>query len=70
MMYLMTKIITTTIIIIIINRIENKQKGVERYQDFRRKLQTIWECKSAEVIPIVIGALGILKRYNEVARYY
>ena len=31
---------------------------VERYQDLKREISRIWECRKVCVIPIVIGALG------------
>lgn len=31
---------------------------VEKYQDLKRKLKQIWECKEVSIIPIIIGALG------------
>ena len=44
-------------------RIGNNQKEkVEKYQHPSRELQRIWKCKSVEVVPIVIGALGTLPR--------
>lgn len=44
-------------------RIGSKEKEkIEKYQDLRRELKRIWKCKSVQVVPIVIGALGTITR--------
>ena len=51
------------IIIIIIIIIKTKElEKVERYQDLKREISRIWECRIVCVVPIVIRALGILSK--------
>ena len=40
-------------------RVEEKEREkVEKYQDLRREIGRLWGLKMAEVLPVVIGALG------------
>ena len=44
-------------------RVGNKeQEKVEKYQDLRREIAALWGMKKTEVIPIVIGALGMISK--------
>ena len=44
-------------------RVGNKeQEKVEKYQDLRREIATLWGMKKTEVIPIVVGALGMFSK--------
>ena len=37
---------------------EKEREKIERYQDLKWELIRIWRCKTAKVVPVVIGALG------------
>ena len=39
-----------------------EQEKVEKYQDLRREIATLWGMKKTEVIPIVVGALGMISK--------
>ena len=40
-------------------RIQEKEKEkVEKYQDLKREIKRIWQCKRVTIIPIIIGTLG------------
>ena len=40
-------------------RIKEKEKEkVEKYQDLKREIKRIWQCKEVTIIPIIIGTLG------------
>ena len=42
-------------------RVEQKeQEKIEKYGDLRREIKKIWKLKYVGVIPIVVGALGIV----------
>ena len=44
-------------------RVKTKElEKVERYQDLKREISRIWECRNVCVVPIVIGALGTLSK--------
>ena len=44
------------------SRIEEKEKDkIEKYQDFRRELQKIWNVK-VKVIPLVVGSFGAIPK--------
>ena len=44
-------------------RVGNKeQEKVEKYQDLRREIAALWGMKKTEVIPLVIGALGMISK--------
>ena len=47
------------------SRIEEKEREkVEKYQDLAREIRRLWKT-SANVIPIVVGALGAVARLDE-----
>ena len=33
---------------------------MEKYQDLKREIGKIWNCKRVTVIPVIIGALGTI----------
>ena len=37
---------------------EKEREKVEKYQDLKREIGRLWKLKVAEVVPVVIGALG------------
>ena len=39
-----------------------KKKKIEKYQDIKREIMRMWNLKSVQVIPIIVGALGGLTR--------
>ena len=43
-----------------------EQKKVEKYQDLRREIEILWGMKKTEVIPIVVGALGMISKKLEI----
>ena len=44
-------------------RVGNKEQGkVEKYQDLRREIAALWGMKKTEVIPIVVGAMGMTSK--------
>ena len=44
------------------SRIEEKEKDkIEKYQDFGRELQMIWNVK-VKIIPLVVGSLGAIPK--------
>ena len=44
-------------------RIQEKEKEkIERYNDLKWELMSIWNCSKVKVIPIIIGALGTVSK--------
>ena len=44
-------------------RVEEKEGNkIEIYQDLKRKIDRLWECRKVVVVPIVIGALGTISK--------
>ena len=43
-----------------------EQEKVEKYQDLRREIEILWGMKKTEVIPIVVGALGMISKKLEI----
>ena len=39
-------------------RVEEKEKKVEKYQDFKKEIRRLWKLRNLETVPVVIGALG------------
>ena len=35
---------------------------VEKHQDLKREIKRLWELRCAKVVPVVIGALGIVTK--------
>ena len=45
------------------DRVGNKkQEKIEKYQDLRQEIAYLWGIKMVLVIPIVIGALGMISQ--------
>ena len=43
------------------SRIEKEKDKIEKYQDFRRELQKIWNVK-VKIVPLVVGSLGAISK--------
>ena len=42
-------------------RVNSKEsEKIEKYQDLKREISTMWAMRKAEVIPVVVGALGAI----------
>ena len=39
---------------------EKEREKIEKYQDLKREIGRLWECRKVTVIPVVIGALGTI----------
>ena len=39
-----------------------RTKKIKKYQDLKREIGKIWNCKRVTVIPVIIGALGTISR--------
>ena len=39
-----------------------EQEEIEKYQDLRQGITTLWKMKRAQVIPIVIGVLSMISK--------
>ena len=37
-----------------------KSEKIEKYQDLKREITTMWAMRKVEVIPVVVGALGAI----------
>ena len=44
---------------------EKEQEKIEHYSDLKRELKKIWKCSHIEIVPIVVGALGIVSKNLE-----
>ena len=42
-----------------------EQEKIEKYQDLRQEIAHLWGMKKVQVIPIVIGALGMISQKLE-----
>lgn len=43
------------------SKMESKEKEkVEKYQELRQEIISLWQMKEVEVIPVVVGALGAM----------
>ena len=45
--------------------LRKKNTRGEKYQDLKRKIKRLWKLKKVEVVPVVIGALGCVKKEFE-----
>ena len=45
--------------------VEKEQEKIEHYSDLKRKLKKIWKCSHIEIVPIIVGALGIVSKNLE-----
>ena len=44
-------------------RVKEKQlEKIQKYQDLKREISRIWQCRKVTIIPIVIGALGTIAK--------
>ena len=44
-------------------RISEKEiRKIEKYQNLKRELKRLWSLKKAEVLPVVVGALGCIRK--------
>ena len=45
---------------------EKEQEKLTKYQDLRREINKLWNCRNVNTIPIVVGALGTVgKRFSK-----
>ena len=44
------------------NVVEKKSEIVEKYQELKREIKKLWNLRSVDVIPVVVGALGSVSR--------
>ena len=44
------------------NVVEKESEKVENYQDLKREIKKLWNLRSVDVIPAVVGALGSVSR--------
>ena len=42
--------------------VEKEREKVDKYQELKHELKTIWNCSEVTVIPAVIGALGTISK--------
>ena len=45
------------------NVVEKESEKVEKHQDLKREIKTLWNLRSVDVIPVVVGALGSVSRW-------
>ena len=45
--------------------VEKEQEKIEHYSDLKRELKKIWKCSHIEIVPIIVGALGIVSKNLE-----
>ena len=41
---------------------EKEIEKIEKYQSLKRKLKSLWSLKEVEVVPVVVGALGCIRK--------
>ena len=41
---------------------EKEIEKIEKYQNLKRELKRLWSLKKAEVVPVVVGALGCIRK--------
>ena len=39
---------------------ENDSEKIEKYQDLKREIKRLWVIRHLEVVPVVVGALGVV----------
>ena len=45
------------------SRVELKEKEkMEHYAELKREIKKIWNCRKVKIVPIVVGALGVVSR--------
>ena len=48
-----------------VKNIQKKGEKIEHYSDLKRELKKIWKCSHIEIVPIIVGALGIVSKNLE-----
>ena len=43
---------------------EKEQNKIEIYGDFRNEIKRIWKCRDVVIVPVIVGALGIISLRN------
>ena len=41
---------------------EREIEKIEKYQNLKRELKRLWSLKKVEVVPVVVGALGCIRK--------
>ena len=41
---------------------EKEGEKIEKYQNFKREIETLWGIRQQEVVPVVVGALGVVRK--------
>ena len=41
---------------------EKEQSKIEIYGDFRNEIKRIWKCRKVAIVPVIVGALGIISK--------
>ena len=44
------------------NNNNNEGEKIEKYQDLKREIGRLWGIKHLEVVPVVVGALGVVSK--------
>ena len=45
------------------SRVELKEKEkIQNYAELRREIKKLWKCKEVKVVPVIIGALGVISK--------
>ena len=45
------------------NNTNNKElEKIEKYQNFKIELKRLWSLKKVEIVPVVVGALGCIRK--------
>ena len=42
--------------------IDKKKQKIENYQNLKREIQRLWNLQKIDVVPVVLGALGSVKK--------
>lgn len=42
-----------------------KREEIDRYYDFKYDVKSLWECNKVNIIPVIVGALGVILRSVE-----
>ena len=45
--------------------IDKKKQKIENYQNLKREIQRLWNLQKIDVVPVVLGALGSVKKNIE-----
>ena len=44
------------------NKYEKEGEKIEKYQDLKREIGRLWGIRHLEVVPVVVGALGVVSK--------